>query len=415
MKTILEIETLGHLGDGLVETDQGTVAVAYALPGEKVACHLQGKQGKIATMIRPSSSRKTPPCPHFTLCGGCCAQHMDSATYQAWKLGRLEKALQQQEIHNIDIRPLVQFPSQTRRRVAWKAMNIQGRIHLGYLQTKSHHIVNVQECPVIHKDLEDFLPPLRHLLGWVLHSHEKIEIFVTRCDQGLDVKFHFAKKKDISPDQRSVFVEFAHTQNIARLGVSDPRGDDLQLCFHTPTVSFAGVPVEVEAGAFLQATPDMDQFLENFVAEGPKRRVKRTADLFCGRGTLSFPLAKDGFVDAYEMDSAALAALESAARKAQSPVQAKARNLFTHPLTCKELRSYDRVVLDPPRSGALKQSEQLAQSDVPTILMVSCNPATFARDAKVLIQGGYSLETLQPIDQFLWSHHLEMAAKFIRV
>lgn len=416
--SVFEISKLGQLGDGLAETPDGMLAIPYTLAGEKVRAQVlpdKKGQGACVEILEASVHRAQPPCPHFGICGGCQLQHLDQETYAGFKKQKVMGAMQQQGLETSVVQEPIILPPQSRRRVALKALRSKTQMHLGYYERQSHRIVDVHVCPLVVPKIEALIGPLRQFLSDFLEVNQKFEIWVTHADQGLDVAFRYPKSVELSLDQRMDLTEFARSQNLCRLTIQAPKQNELIVCFQEPTVNFADVPVQIDASGFLQASVAADQVLAELVMGSRKEDVKYVADLFCGRGTLTLPLAQGAKVDGFEMDAGALQALEQAVRQFQKPVTLFERDLFNDPLLSKELKKYDMVVIDPPRAGAYQQCQQLAQSQVPQVVMVSCNPASFARDAKVLKEGGYTLKQVTPVDQFMWSSHVEVVGVFERV
>ncbi len=415
MDLMLTIEELGHQGDGLATTASGRIAVPFTLPGETVRARLPSNDSKTAELLEvmePSSHRISPVCPHFTICGGCQLQHLDQEMYSHFKRQKILGALAQQELNNILVKDPVFFPSHSRRRVGLKAAKRQGKILLGYYRPASHTIVDVKVCPLVVPEIEALFVPLRSFLVSFLEENEKIEVLMTRGEPGLDVVLKINKKKDLELDQRQVLIEFARTHDLARLSLHQPGYQEVIVSFRDPFVLFDGVRVSIDASSFLQVNKAMDEMLSSCLQEMLPAAFKYAADLFCGRGTLSLPLSRKGPVDSFEMDEGALKALLQAAKNFRRPLSAFSRNLFSSPLRKEELKKYDVVVLNPPRIGAHAQAKELAQSSVLHVFVVSCNSASFARDARVLIEGGYHLNDVTPLDQFSWSPHIEMVAVF---
>ena len=415
---IAEISHLGHRGDGLTRLSNETLAVPYTLPGERIQVQRQSGAGeaKLIEIISASPDRVIPPCPHFTHCGGCHLQHLNSELYQSFKRDLVKSALQGQGLSDLIVLDPIIFQPKTRRRAVFKAFKKKNTLSLGFYRRQSHDIINLEFCPLLDPALEGLINPLRDFLKLFLLEETSLDIFVTQSDVGLDVLFSYKNKPTLSLDNREQLIQFAATYNLARLSVTQQRNDaatpDVIVNFRTPTIHFDGVPVHMDAKSFLQASKDMDRFVEDYIKKTLTFDIKRVADLFCGRGTLSFPLSTIAMVDGFEMEQDALTALQMAAHKAQRPIQVKERNLFHDPLKTKELEKYTCVSINPPRVGAAKQMKELAQSNVPHIFMMSCNPISFAKDVRILIEGGYRPSPITPIDQFLWSPHVEMVAVF---
>ncbi|MGN6670660.1 MAG: class I SAM-dependent RNA methyltransferase [Candidatus Nucleicultricaceae bacterium] len=415
---IVEIDQLGHRGDGLVRSADEIVAVPYTLAGERVQIERTAGTGeaKLLQILNASPGRESPPCPHFTHCGGCHLQHLSSSLYRTFKRDLVISALHGQGLDALSVLDPVVFQSHTRRRAVFKVSKRHNTTRIGFYRRLSHEIIDLETCPLVEPMLEDLIGGLRLFLNTFLRPDTSLDVFATKSDVGLDVLFSFKNKPDLSLSDRECLIQFAADNDLARLSVThqgrDGRSSDVIVSFRTPIIHFDGVPVLVAAHGFLQASKTMDDFVQDYINTSLSIQGKRVADLFCGRGTLSLPLSSKAMVDAFEMEGDALEALQAAAHKAQRPIRTTLRNLFQDPLKTKELEGYACVSINPPRVGAAKQMKELAHSTVPHVLMMSCNPQSFAKDARILIEGGYTPSPIIPIDQFLWSPPVEMIAIF---
>ncbi len=410
---IIEIVGLGSNGDGYGLLNDKKVFVPFTAPGDQVALAANPhSKAPIFQVIAESPYRQTPPCPYFGTCGGCQLQHLQPDLYSAFKKEQVAAPLLAHKVvYNMLSDPIILGPH-LRRRVVLKAEKMQKKVLLGYFARQSHDLLDIQECPVVVPEIEVILSPLRLFLQTFLTSSAKAEIAVTYTSSGLDIGFKFDKKRSLNLGDREALVSFAQIQKIACLRVDD----EIIVKFQTPLIAFEQIKVEVDANAFLQASTAADNLLASLIHEHLQSSSLKIADLFCGRGTLTLPLLKHGRVDAYETDRQALAPLQKAVNAThQGPLlKTVERHLFHEPLTVAELKVYDRVILDPPRTGAMTQVKQLAQSNVEQIIYVSCNPQTFARDAVILTEKHYILDKIIPIDQFHWSVHTELFAVFQR-
>ncbi len=402
-----KIVRLGHRGDG--ETAEG-LYVPFTLPGDIVAVEVVGDRTRLAEVLSPGPTRTKPPCKHFGTCGGCTLQHVEQEAYRDWKREQVIHALAQRGIENVEIAPLIMFEPRSRRRAVFTGRMVHDAVMIGFQERGSHFIVDLDECFVVHPALMALLAPLRQLLVGILPEQGRAEIDVTRTDTGIDMTLGLPRV-EIDGPLRTRLAGLAAKLELARLTVNG----ELVAQSHAPTIRWAGVDVTPPPGSFLQAVPEAELALQELAVAGVGS-AKRVADLFCGSGAFTFALAKKATVAAYDSESESIAALSSAARAAQGlkPVTAERRDLYRRPLLAAELNAFDAVVIDPPRAGAKAQCDQLALSKVQRIVSVSCGPATFARDARTLIDGGYTLEKVTPIDQFLWSAHIELAALFVR-
>ncbi|NJC06344.1 23S rRNA (uracil1939-C5)-methyltransferase [Sphingomonas kaistensis] len=379
-------------GDGVTASGRH---VAFAAPGDVVA-----EDGSVTA----GPHRQVPPCRHFPECGGCQLQHVDDEAYAAYLVERVSGALAQHDLTG-DVRAPHLSPPRTRRRATLRAMKAGGRVLLGFNAEKSNRIIDLAECHILRPELFALLDPLRRLLGLLLAPKRTAEIHLTLADQGVDLLLKGVKADGFEAAQG--LVDFAGEQGLARLSLDEGVGPEVRWEPQPATATLSGRPVPLPIAAFLQATEDGERALVDSVLEAVGTPAT-SADLFAGIGT--FALALPGRVLAAEAGRGAVLALKRAAPS----IAAQHRDLYRRPLMADELNGLDAVVLDPPRSGAEAQVEQLAASTVPRIAYVSCNPATFARDAAVLVSGGYRLDWVRPVGQFRWSTHVELAAAFSR-
>ena len=402
------VARLGHRGDGVADTGAGPVFVAYGLPGENVLVERDGARGRLVEVEQPSPDRATPFCPYFGTCGGCLAQHMGGATYAAWKLGILEGALRKGRVA-APVAPLVDAHGAGRRRVTFHARVRDGGTHVGYMAAGSHDLVDIAFCPISEPGLAE-APRAALALAQVLErSRKPLDLQVTASASGLDMDIRGHGALDAQARQR--LVEAAAALDLARLSL---HGDTI-VERRPPLVSMGRARVVPPPGSFLQATAAGEEILSSFVLEGCEG-ARPVADLFAGCGPFTLRLAETREVRAIDGDGAALAAVDKAARSTPGlrPVTTEARDLFRRPLLPPELERFEAVVMDPPRAGAEAQARQLAAAKVPTVVSVSCDAGTFARDAAILIAGGYGLERVVPVDQFKYSAHLEIVGVFRR-
>jgi 23S rRNA (uracil1939-C5)-methyltransferase len=402
---VVDILRIGHRGDG--ETADG-IYVPFTVPGDTVVVEGEGERARIVEIVAAGPTRIAPACKHFTVCGGCALQHVEASAYREWKRDQVVQALAQRGITDVEVAPLVPVAPHTRRRAVLAARLTRSGIVLGFQERFSHFIVDVEDCPILHPKLLGLIAPLRAALEHELSTRGQGEIGLTLTDTGIDMTLGLPHV-ELDQKRRARLSALAATLGLARLTVNA----ELIAQVHPPSLRWAGVSVVPPSDAFVQAVAEAESAMQALVADILKG-VKRVADLFSGCGAFTFPLAKHTAVAAFDSDADAIAALAAAARSAQGlkPVTAERRDLFRRPLLSAELNKFDAVVIDPPRAGAKAQTEQLAVSKVRTIAAVSCNPATFARDARTLIDGGYALKRVTPIDQFLWSPHIELVAHF---
>jgi 23S rRNA (uracil1939-C5)-methyltransferase len=360
--------------------------------------------------LKPGPRHQAPPCRHFPECGGCQLQHLDDRAYAEFLTARIAGALMQQGV-DAELRAPILSPPRTRRRAALHAERRGRQVHLGFTEQSSHRLIDLQQCEILDPRLFALLQPLRGLLATHLPASRRVNVHLALTDQGPDVLVDGLVTDSLSAIE--AITAFAQRHGLARLSVDDGLGPEPRWEPEPVTVSFSGIAVPFPPASFLQATPEGETALVAAAREAIGG-AKAVADLFAGLGT--FALAMDPGVKVYAGEGAreAILSLKAASGRAQRTVFAEHRDLFRRPLVPKELDLFDAVILDPPRAGAKEQAEQLAASKVPVIAYVSCNPNTFARDAKTLIEGGYRLDWVLPVGQFRWSTHAELAARFSR-
>ncbi|THF55681.1 class I SAM-dependent RNA methyltransferase [Ollibium composti] len=404
MSSRFVIDRLGAQGDGIAAGEGGEVFIPFTLPGETVTAARLKDRADLIAVLDPSPLRIDPACRHFGTCGGCALQHMQGEAYRAWKRERVVQALRSRKIE-AEVAPLVACEPGTRRRAAFTARRTEAGMLLGFNRHLSTEIVALEECPVLLPEIVAALPMLRALAALACGTPKPFHIAVTATASGLDVAIHDAGRLD--ERRRHQLADFAIREGLARVTV------DAEIVIEPkkPVVMFGDIAVQPPPGTFLQATEAAEMTMAGLVA-GHLSRAKRIADLFSGCGSFALRLAPKAKIHAVESDAAALAALDRGFRFAPGlkRVTMEKRDLFRRPLTAKELDGYDGVVFDPPRAGAEDQSKQLARSQVPLVAAVSCNPVTLARDLRILLDGGYALKSVVPIDQFLWSPHVEAVA-----
>ncbi|MDT9597532.1 class I SAM-dependent RNA methyltransferase [Sphingosinicella rhizophila] len=392
-----EVIRLAARGDGV--TAKGRFAPLTA-PGDRIASD--------GTIIA-GPHRQVPPCRHFPLCGGCQLQHVDDGTYGAFLIDRIVSALSAQAVPLPTILPPNLSPPNSRRRASLRATRKGKAVFLGFNAEASHDIVDMRECHILRPELFALMTPLRTLLSKILPQRGAGGVRMTLVDQGVDVMLEGVSADSL--EATTWLSDFAARHRLARLSIDDGYGAQPRWEPDPVTVAIDGVPVPFPEGAFLQATAEGEAALVAAVREaiGDARIV---VDLFAGLGT--FALSLPGRILAAEGARDAVLSLKSAANRAQRQIVVDHRDLFRRPFEADELSRFEAVVIDPPRAGAREQAAQLALSNVAKVASVSCNPATFARDAKILVEGGYRLEWVKPIGQFRWSTHVELVGFFAR-
>ncbi|MBS0223971.1 MAG: class I SAM-dependent RNA methyltransferase [Proteobacteria bacterium] len=417
MAITLDIQEMGARGDGVAEQGGERYFVPFALPGETVEAEPLERRGegimaRLIEVLAPSRHREMPPCAYFAVCGGCALQHWRRDIYTAWKVSLLERALKQRGVEAPPFEaPMVGEPGE-RRRVDF-VLRRQGRRTLaGFHERASPRVVDIDTCLVARPSLNALLEPLRTTLVEVLPDGAAADAVANETDTGLDLLIRPHKQFDLSVDRRQALVELADRANLARVSWGDRARAEPIVVRRRPLLALGDAIVEPPPGAFLQATRRGEQIMRAAVTAWSGGAI-RLADLFAGVGSLS--LGRPGRLSLFESDRPSLAAADAAARQISgNRVTVERRDLFRNPVPAKGLEAFDAVLLDPPRAGAAAQVSELARSQVPRVIYASCDPGSFARDARVLQGGGYRLEKLMPIDQFLWSSHLELIALFGR-
>jgi len=386
-------------GDGLTEAGKH---VAGAVPGDALA-----DDGTI--LHGPHHAQ--PPCRHFPQCGGCDLQHADDTVLAQFVSDRVSFSAQSQDLEPGRLAPPYLSPPRSRRRATLHAQRTGRKLVMGFREGGSHRIVDMVECHILHPDLFALVAPLRALLGnWQGKLSANIQL--TMVDQGLAVEIKGISAQNL--DQTEALLDFARDSNLARLSIDDGFGPEPVWEPEPATITLGGVPVGFPHGSFLQPTRDGEHALVEAAREW-SADAKIIADLFAGLGTFAFELATPAKVLAVEADRAAHLACQTAARTSGKPVHALHRDLFRDPLTADEISKFDCVLLDPPRAGARNQIDQIAQSSVARVVYISCNPQSWARDARRLADAGFRLAELRPVGQFRWSTHVELASLFVRV
>lgn len=407
----LTIARLGSGGDGIAEAAGGPVYVPFTLPGETVAVARVKNHGTVMSMQAASPQRVEPPCMHFGpdgrngTCGGCTLQHAGDALYHDFKHGLVVNALKAKGL-TPDVAPLVVARPGERRRVAFTARRTEKDMLLGFNQAGSHHIVAIEHCPIASDGIVSRLADIRRVAAAIATSSEPFRLTVLETATGLDLAFEGVRKVD-DRERRAVTECILSLRGIARVS----HDGEILIEPVKPEIDFSGVRVFPPAGGFTQATKPAEEAMAALVLDA-LGKARRVADLFAGSGTFALRIARRAKVHAVEGDEKALKALDHAARNTQGlkPVTVERRDLFRRPLMASELKVYDAVVFDPPRAGAEDQCKELARSGVKTVIAVSCNPVSLARDLAILTAAGYAIRHVTPIDQFLWSAHVEAVA-----
>jgi 23S rRNA (uracil1939-C5)-methyltransferase len=408
----LTIARLGHRGDGVADTNTGPVFVPYTLPGELVTVdRVEGHHDRrhLLRVDTPSHERETPICKHFGVCGGCAMQHWSLAEYRIWKRELVVEALAHANLI-APVDTLIDAHGQGRRRAVFHARR-GGKdiLEVGFTAPRTHHVVAIDVCPVLSKGLDGAIEAAWAVAEILKPTDKPLDIQVTATDTGIDMDVRGSGP--LNSKHTGVLAGLLAKHRLARL----TRHGELVAQGSAPTLKIGKAHVPLPPGAFLQATAEGEATLAKLVLQHAGK-AKRVADLFAGIGTFALRLAENASVTAVDTEAPAIKALERAASTTAGlkRVEGQARDLFRRPLMANELKAFDAVVFDPPRQGAEAQVRELAKSKVPVIVAVSCDATTFARDARILIDGGYKLASVTPVDQFRYSHHVELVAKFER-
>ncbi len=403
------IDRLGHRGDGVAQgPDARPIYVPASLPGEEVAGDLNGDRLEGVRILTPSPDRVRSPCPHFKSCGGCSLQHASDTFLRDWKLQVVRDALTAHGL-NAEVAALATSPANSRRRATLSGKRTKKGAIVGLHGRASGSIVEIANCRLLHLDLIAAIPALREITVLGASRKGEVSLAVTRSDAGTDLAVTQGKPLEIA--QTMQLAALAKRHGLARISWDG----ELVVERRAPAQTFGKASVTPPPGAFLQATDDGQAALVAAVV-GALAGAKNIVELFAGCGTFSLPLAEGAQVHAVESDAAMLAALDAGWRHGQGlkKVTVAVRDLYRRPLMPDELASYDAAVIDPPRAGAQAQVAQIAGSGLGRIVAVSCNPVTFARDARALVDAGFRLGRVGVVDQFRWSPHVELVAAFSR-
>jgi len=408
----LVIARVGRRGDGIAETPAGPIYVPYTLPGESAEVEAWPGHPDRRRLIRieaASAERIAPVCPHFGTCGGCALQHWATARYRDWKRAQLIETLAQAGL-DPPVDDLVDAHGEGRRRAVFHARrSARDVLEVGFAALRAHHLVAIDRCPILAPGLDGAIEAAWAIAEALASVRKPLDIQATASEAGLDVDVRGSGP--LTAGASAELAQIAERHRLARV----TRHGELVAQRAAPTVTMGRARVALPPGAFLQATTAGEAALAALVEEHCGK-AKNVADLFAGVGPFALRLAERARVTAADSDPEAVAALKRAADTTSGlkPIDAPLRDLFRRPLVAAELKPFDCVVFDPPRQGAQAQARELAGSTVPTVVAVSCNPATFARDARILVDGGYKLLRVTPVDQFRYSAHVELVGRFER-
>lgn len=412
------ISELGGRGDGIAYLNDKQLFIPFSAPEDVVEIKLKENKARLRNIVSPSQYRVEAECKHFKKCGGCAVQHINKDYYRNWKAGLVRTALENQGLQDIDVRPLEMSPPRSRRRTTFQVIGRgDGDIVLGYAEKGSHNLIDIKQCSILVPEIEKFITPLKEFLKNLVSKKQKMTIQITKGDNGLDVVFK--SKGEVDLNLRMDLAAFAGENDLARISWFDTSLKkpyfELLAERKKPYVTFEGNKVFFPEGAFLQATKQGQQTLTDIMLEGIDG-ANRVVDLFSGCGTFSIAAAKTANVHAVENNDDMLSALKSSANMMTGikQVTTELRDLFMRPLLPHELEKFDVAIIDPPRAGAKHQMEEIIKSGINKVVMISCNPLSFARDVQDLAHAGFKMGAVTPVDQFLYSSHLEIIAVFER-
>jgi 23S rRNA (uracil1939-C5)-methyltransferase len=425
---LVEIKGLEPRGDGVAYLEDGrSVYVPRSAVGDKLRVKVhENKQGilrgSILEEIELGADRAEPPCPYFKSCGGCQLQHISEQSYRTWKLGLVQEALRIRRVVPEEILDPIFVPAHSRRRTSWAVkMHSNGHVDIGYNQQRTHSITPINDCTILCPELNDMLTSIIPYLKRLLRNGRNASIFAQRSDTQTEILITgdlASKRGEMDLKIMEAISDLAQDLDIARISwrAKDTHTARVMLERESFIKQYGRLTAPLPPGTFMQPTAQGEQALVKAVMGAVEAHITkkkpRFADLFAGSGCFSGHLSGRGSVDAFEFSEDAIQTLSKAV--GGLGIQAHERNLFERPLSVKELASYDAVIFDPPRAGAKEQAAELAQSKVPLVVAISCNPRSFARDAALLTEGGYRLRSLQCVDQFVYSSHVEVIGVFTR-
>ena len=405
----MDIERLGRQGDGVGAVDGVSVFVPFTLPGEQVIADVEGARGQLLKVLASSPERIKPACPHFGTCGGCALQHFHEEAAARWKTGQVAAALRAQRLE-APVHPVIGFAGEGRRRAVLKARRTRKSVLLGFHGRRSGQVIAIESCPVLHPEITGLLPGLGQMIAVGLTRRGEASVHILWSLEGADIAVEGGREVDLR--LREHLGGWAAQLNLARLSWN---GELIARREIPPVLQFGKARVTPPPGSFVQALEAAEHKMSAFVT-GWLAGADHVVDLFCGCGAFSLPVAQYAPVLCVDSDLPALEALAAAAARTSRirPVETSRRNLLNSPLRVDELERFDAAIFDPPRGGAKAQCLELAGSRVSRVAAISCNPVSFARDARILVDGGFELVEVYPIDQFRFSPHIELAALFRR-
>ena len=420
LEITLTIDQIGAGGDGVGAYNGKSVYIAKTAPGESVRVRLEnenaeGFTGRLLSIDTPGFERVNAPCPHFSRCGGCALQHVREKFYRNWKTEKVKSALQRANVSVAQEEGPVFLQAATRRRTTLAVFKNGNDIRFGYNEPRTRNILDIKTCLILEPALAEKIQALRPYLPALVPARKTVDLMLQYADGAFDMVLSgpWRTKGEFTLEQLETFADMTEKLDIARISVREKEFSMPETMFtRRPVIKrFGALNVALPPGAFLQASVAGEEVLTRIVA-GHIGNNSSVVDLFSGCGTFTGTLLEKG-MQAHAVDGDAEAIKALAATRHPKLTTAR-RNLFKEPLSVKDLQKFDAAVFDPPRAGAKAQAEILAQSNISRIIGVSCNPASFARDARILQNGGYSLQSLTMIDQFVWSAHVEIIGLFLK-
>jgi 23S rRNA (uracil1939-C5)-methyltransferase len=404
-------------GLGRLFDDEGKqIDLPFCLPGETIQYEeVQRRRKKdyyFKNIEAISSERNDPLCPHFTKCGGCLLQHMKLGAYKEYKKSVILSLFTENGLDPFVVEDPVFLDLKDRRRANMDIVKKNGKVILGFHGFKSHGITNVEHCIVLDHEIESLLSPLKTALNDILNDFDKAKIFVLKADNGIDLSLEIQEVSALTPNQRNILLNFSKDVNLTRFTFRYRKTKDVIFEKEEPFVVIDDVRVTVNPWCFLQTSKKSDAILTKWVIDALPKKINKSVDLFCGRGTFTFPLSRYSNVLGVEGDKASIEALNQANEKAKRSIQTHVQDLFLTPIKTSEFEDVDVIVIDPPRAGASAQCTEISKSSVPTVIYISCNPHTFVQDTKILEKGGYVLDRAHLLDQFLFTPHMEVVGIF---
>ena len=409
------VTDIGIRGDGSAHGKSKRYFIPYSAPGDRLSISVErsGKgdqRAKINKIISQSETRTNPTCPHFGTCGGCALQHLQTKAISALKRSFIANALVRRGLPTHTLQQTIEIAPGLRRRVRF-AVQKSSRVKFGFFEPHSNRIVDIELCPAIRPEIADLIGPLHGFIATTRGLSRAATVQVTASDNGIDILICPRNKTDLALEDREAFARFANTYDLARIAWNGPLGPEPIAQRREPRHRFGTAIVTPPPNAFLQPSKEGEDAIA-MAASYALQGARRIADLYAGCGALTFPFSSIAPTHAFESDADMVSAIKRAA--GEHPVTADLRDLTRMPLPAQELNKFDAVVFDPPRSGAKSQAAALALSSVPLIVAISCNPGTLARDLNLLVDGGYTLQSILPIDQFPWAPHVEAVATLRR-